>query len=110
MILVGNDHSQSQTAYNLFKIELLLVVLELLWVLKSVYKFKRSSIIDSLSDLILMPVLKFKNLEAFQNFIIAAKNSKYDLSGLLLAHAAGSYDCETVFLLIKRLQNTVYLN
>ncbi len=109
--LVGDDSDQSQVVYNLFKkielnkIELfvsLLVVLELLWVLESVYQIERNRIIDSLADLILMPILKFENIEAIQKFIIAAKNSKYDLSDLLIVHASNSYGCEAVFTFDKK--------
>lgn len=109
--LVGDDHDQAQVVYNLFKkVELnknelfvsLLVVLELLWVLESAYKIERNNIINSLSDLTLMPILKFENLEAIQKFIIAAKNSKYDLSDLLIAHASSSSGCETVFTFDKK--------
>lgn len=109
--LVGDDHDQAFVVYNLFKeVELnknelfvpLLVVLELLWVLESAYKIERDSIIDSLSDLVLMPILKFENLEAIQKFIIAAKNSKYDLSDLLIAEAASAYGCDTVFTFDKK--------
>ncbi|MDD4273751.1 MAG: PIN domain-containing protein [Desulfobacter postgatei] len=109
--LVGDDHDQAKIVYNLFKeVELnknelfvpLLVVLELLWVLESAYNIERNNIIDSISDLILMPILKFEHLEAVQKFIIAAKNSKYDLSDLLIAHTASSYGCETVFTFDKK--------
>ena len=109
--LVGDDTDQAQVVYNLFKknelnkIELfvsLLVVLELLWVLESVYQIKRNNIIDSLADLILMPILKFENIEAIQKFIIAAKNSKYDLSDLLIVHASNSHGCESVFTFDKK--------
>nr|WP_320193288.1 type II toxin-antitoxin system VapC family toxin [uncultured Desulfobacter sp.] len=109
--LVGDDSDQAQVVYNLFKkIELnktelfvsLLVVLEFLWVLESVYQIERKSIIDSLADLILMPILKFENIEAIQKFIIAAKNSKYDLSDLLIVHASNSYGCEAVFTFDKK--------
>lgn len=109
--LVGDDPDQAQVVYNLFKkIELnktelfvsLLVVLEFLWVLESVYQIERNNIIDSLADLILMPILKFENIEAIQKIIIAAKNSKYDLSDLLIAHASSSYGCEKVFTFDKK--------
>ncbi|WP_035235653.1 PIN domain-containing protein [Desulfobacter vibrioformis] len=109
--LVGDDHDQAKIVYNLFKeVELnknelfvpLLVVLELLWVLESAYNIERNNIIDSISDLILMPILKFEHLETIQKFIIAGKNSKYDLSDLLIAHTASSYGCETVFTFDKK--------
>ena len=109
--LVGDDADQAQVVYNLFKkIELnktelfvsLLVVLELIWVLESVYQIEKNHIIDSLADLILMPILKFENIETIQKFIISARNGRYDLSDLLIAHASESYGCEAVFTFDKK--------
>jgi len=109
--LVGDDSNQAQVVYTLFKetelnkTELFVslpVVLELLWVLESVYQIERNNIIDSLADLILMPILKFENIEAIQKFIIAAKNSKYDLSDLLIVHASNAHGCESVFTFDKK--------
>jgi len=68
--LTGDDALQAKRAYRLFKnaesgkTELfvpLLVVLERIWVLESVYEVSRAKILDAISDLILMPVLKFEH-------------------------------------------------
>lgn len=109
--LVGDDPDQANAVYNLFKkIEedkrqlfvSLLVVLELLWVLEAVYKIKRNKIIASLADLILMPILQFENLEAIQNFIIESKNTRYELSDLLIANTSSFYGCEAVLTFDKQ--------
>lgn len=109
--LVGDDPDQANAVYNLFKkIEedkrqlfvSLLVVLELLWVLEAVYKIKRNKIIASLADLILMPILEFENLEAIQNFIIESKNTRYELSDLLIANTSSFYGCESVLTFDKQ--------
>ena len=109
--LVGDDNTQAQAVYNLLKdaeskneqfFVPLLVVLELVWFLESVYLIERKEVIDSISDLLAMPVLKFDRVEAIQNFLIAAKNSSYDLSDLLIAHLAKNFGCETVYTFDKK--------
>ncbi len=109
--LVGDDNKQAQAVYNLLKdaeskneqlFVPLLVVLELIWVLESVYFIKRKDLLDSISDLLIMPVLAFDRVEAVQNFLITAKNSSYDLSDLLIAHLAKNSGCETVYTFDKK--------
>ncbi len=109
--LVGDDKKQTRAVYNLFKDteskdkELfvpLLVVLELVWVLEAVYSVERKELIDSVSDLLLMPILKFEHVEAIQQFIITARNSNYDLPDLLIAHSAKNFGCETVYTFDKK--------
>ena len=109
--LVGDDQKQAERVYKLFKrtesrqkelFVSLLVVLELLWVLEAVYQINRKEILDSLSDLLLMPIFKFENLNAIQKFIVSANNNKYDLSDLLIAHASNSLGCETVLTFDKK--------
>ncbi|MBN2355771.1 hypothetical protein JXO59_06635 [candidate division KSB1 bacterium] len=51
----------------------LLVVLELIWVLESVYEISRNEILDVLRDLLLLPVLKFEQPGILQKFIRSAK-------------------------------------
>ncbi len=109
--LVGDDNKQAKAVYNLFKDaesrkeELfvpLLVVLELIWVLESVYAIERSSLLDSVADLLIMPVLKFEHSDAIQKLIITAKNSNCDLSDLLIAHSARDSACEVVYTFDKK--------
>ena len=103
--LVGDDELQARKVYTIFKKaeadkhELfvpLLVILELVWVLESVYKIKRKEIVASISDLLLMPILKFEQQSALQQFIHAAPKNSYDLSDLIIAHSAKEQGCETV--------------
>ncbi|WP_417909513.1 PIN domain-containing protein [Candidatus Electronema sp. PJ] len=103
--LVGDDETQTKKVYDLFKTaeadrsELfvpLLVILELIWVLESVYAIPRHEIVDALRELLLMPVLNFEHRPALHHFIQAAQQSKYDLSDLLIAHAAKAQGCESV--------------
>ncbi|WP_446009412.1 PIN domain-containing protein [Candidatus Electrothrix sp.] len=75
--LIGDDELQTKKVYNIFKQaeadkkELfvpLLVILEIIWVLESVYEVPREDIISSISDLLLMPVLRFEQQATLQKF------------------------------------------
>ena len=103
--LVGDDEMQAKTVYNLFKKaesekkELfvpLLVMLELIWVLESVYDIPRAEILDSISELLLMSILKFEQQPVLRQCIHSALGNKHDLSDLLIAHSARAQHCETV--------------
>ncbi len=103
--LVADDERQAKKVYNIFKkaesdkFELfvpLLVILELIWVLESAYEISREDILDSIREMLLMPILKFEHLSVLQQFTHTAQNNKYDLSDLLIAHSAKQQGCETV--------------
>ena len=109
--LVGDDTRQANKVYKLFKkaeeekTEFFvpsLVVLELIWVLESAYDIDRSNIIDTISQLVLMPIFQFENLSAIQKFVVEAQESKFDLSDLLIAQTADANGCETVFTFDKK--------
>ncbi len=109
--LVGDHTLQAKKVYNLFKmaerkkIELFVplpVVLELIWVLESAYKIKRNDIIDSINELLLLPILKFEHRPAIQLFAQAAQNNNFDLSDLLIAFCAKEEKCETVLTFDKK--------
>ena len=109
--LVGDDELQAKKVYNIFKkAELnkkelfvpLLVILELIWVLESVYEVTRTEILDSISELLLMPILKFEHQSALQKFTSSGQGSKYDLSDLLIAHSAKKQGCESVITFDKK--------
>ena len=103
--LVGDDEIQAQKVYELFKkIESenrslfvpLPVVLELIWVLESAYEISREEIVDSISDMLLMPILKFEHQSALQQFTYFARKNGDDLSDLLIAFSAKEQGCENV--------------
>ena len=109
--LVGDDEEQAQKVYRLFKeAELdkeeffvpLPVVLELMWMLQSVYAIERKSIMETLRELLLMPILKFEHLSAVQQCLQAAQGTTFDLSDLLIAHTAQELGCETVITFDKK--------
>jgi len=76
--LTKDDAIQAQKVYELFKkaetkreplFVSLLVVLELLWVLESVYSIPREEIVDAINELLYLPVLKFENIPILWTFI-----------------------------------------
>ena len=109
--LVRDDEQQAMKVYKIFKTaeaeknELfvpLLVVLELIWVLASAYEVSRTEILDSIRDLLGMPILKFEHPSALQQFVFAAQGNTYDLSDLLIAHSAKVNGCETTLTFDKK--------
>ncbi|MCF6291524.1 MAG: type II toxin-antitoxin system VapC family toxin [Desulfobacterales bacterium] len=109
--LVGDNEHQTKKVYNIFKKaesskqELfvpLLIVLELIWVLESAYEIPRNEILDSISELLLMPILKFEQQSTLQQFTIAAQGNRYDLSDLLIAHSAKFHGCDAVLTFDKK--------
>ena len=103
--LVGDDELQAKRVYKIFKKaesdknELfvpLLVILELIWVLESVYEIARSDIIDSINALLMMPILKFESRSLLQHFIHVASGNSYGLSDLLIACSAKEKGCRKV--------------
>jgi len=109
--LVRDNDQQAKTIYRIFKQaesdkeELfvpLLVVLEILWVLESVYKIPRQEILDSINDLVLMPILEFEAQSVILKFVSSAQENKMDLSDLLIALSAKSSGCEYVLTFDRR--------
>ena len=109
--LVGDDELQAKKVYSIFKKtesekkELfvpLLVVLEMIWVLESVYDISRTELLDSISDLLLMPIFKFDQQSALQQLVHSAQGNKYDLPDLLIAHSVEVNGCEAVITFDKK--------
>jgi predicted nucleic-acid-binding protein len=112
--LVRDDEQQSEAVYRKFKQteankEVLfipvLVVLETVWVLESVYEVTRQEILDSIDPLLLMPILEFEVQSAIRSFVASARENKTDLSDLLIAHSARFAGCECVITFDKRASN-----
>ncbi len=109
--LIGDDELQAKKVYTIFKKaesekkELfvpLLVILEMVWVLESVYDIPRAEILDSINDLLAMPIFKFDQLSTLQQFTHSAQGNKIDLSDLLIAHSTKANGCETVITFDKK--------
>ena len=109
--LIGDDKQQAKKVYNIFKKaesekdELfvpLLVVLELIWVLESVYEISRADILESIREFLLLPILRFEHKSVLQQFTLSAQANRYDLADLLIAHSAKMQGCETVLTFDKK--------
>jgi len=109
--LIGDDVQQAKKVYDLFKnaeaqknefFVPLLVLLELIWVLESVYEVPRAVLLDSINGLTLMPIMKFEQHATVQQFLHAAPKNSHDLSDLLIAHSARSSGCESVLTFDKK--------
>ena len=109
--LVKDDVQQSEIVYRLFKktessketlFVPIAVVLETVWVLESVYNIHRLEILDSINELLLMPILEFEAQSAIISFVSSAKETKIDLSDILIAYSALSAGCECMLTFDKR--------
>jgi predicted nucleic-acid-binding protein len=109
--LVRDDEKQATLVYRRLKdaegkkevlLVPLLVVLETIWVLESIYDVSRTEILDSLDELLLMPVLNFETPEVIQRLIVSARETTLDLSDLLIAHSARRLGCYSVITFDKR--------
>ena len=109
--LVRDDENQAHTVYNAFiKAEIdkqsffvpLLVVLETVWVLDSVYKLSRKEILDAFYDLLLLPILKFEDASTIHRFIAMARKNKIDLPDALIACSAILSGCDRVLTFDKK--------
>ena len=113
-LLVKDDEQQTKAAYRRFKEaetnkEVLfipvLVVLETVWVLESVYEVTKQEILDSIDELLLMPILEFEVQSVIRSFVSSARETKMDLSDILIAHSARFSGCECVITFDKRASN-----
>ena len=109
--LVRDDKKQAEIVYRLFKraesrnepfFVPLLVVLETIWVLESVYEIPREEIRGSLQKLLLMPILIFEAQSALQKTLSSAQTNKIDLADLLIAHSAKFSNCDGVLTFDKK--------
>jgi predicted nucleic-acid-binding protein len=109
--LVRDDELQAEIIYRKFKkIEAskevlfvpILVIIETIWVLESVYDVSRQEILDSIEDLLLMPILKFEAQPMLRSFVSSARELKVELSDLLIAQSARFSGCDNVLTFDKR--------
>jgi predicted nucleic-acid-binding protein len=108
---VRDDEQQAMAVYRKFKeaetnkevfFIPALVVLEIVWVLESVYEVAKQEVLNSIDELLLMPILEFEIQSAIRSFVTSARETKIDLSDLLIAHAAKFSGCECVLTFDKR--------
>ena len=109
--LVKDDLDQAQIVYRLFKQAEadknvfwvpLIVFIEMIWVLDSVYHIPRKEILASLNELLLMPILRFEAHPAIVRFILLASKTTIELSDVLIACAANLSGCDRVLTFDKK--------
>lgn len=109
--LVQDDDQQSQIVNTLFaaaeahKQPLFvssIVVLELMWVLKSAYDVPRAVILDALNELLSLTVLEFQDQLAIRDFVVSAQDNNYDLSDLLIGQIGLYSGCKTTLTFDKK--------
>jgi predicted nucleic-acid-binding protein len=109
--LVKDDPTQAEIIYRTLKeAEIggevffvpLLVVLELIWVLDSVYRIPRQEIVDSLEVLLRMPVLRWEAHPVVQSLISSARDTRLVLADLLIAQSARHSGCERMLTFDQR--------
>jgi predicted nucleic-acid-binding protein len=109
--LVRDDEKQAALVLGLFKqaerekqklFVPILVVLEMIWVLESVYTIPGDKILDALQSLLLMPVLSFDVRMELQKFIQSARGRREGLADLLIAHTSVQSGCECVLTFDKK--------
>jgi predicted nucleic-acid-binding protein len=87
--------SQAQRAGEVLLVPLP-VVLELIWVLSSVYHCEREAVIQSLEALLSMPVLRFHRHELVSELCRRGRAADTDLDDLLIGLNAEALGCDTV--------------
>lgn len=109
--LVKDDPQQADIVYGLFKqaeeekgsfYVPLVVVLEMIWVLESVYRIPRPDILDAMNALVLMPILDFEAQSAILSMTSSARDTKTDLPDLLIGQTAKLSGCECVLTFDKQ--------
>ena len=109
--LVKDDEAQARIVYQLFKqsenngevlFVPLLVVLETIWVLQSIYCIENDALLSALGELSLMPVLLFEAPSIIQGLIASGREENLDLSDILIAHSARSSNCSRVYTFDKK--------
>ena len=109
--LVSDEPRQAQLVYRLFKnaekknerfFVSLLVVLETLWVLDSVYEYTPAEIVEALKGLLALRVLDFESASVLREWLETTQTTKGDLSDLLIGHVAQNKGCSSVLTFDKK--------
>lgn len=79
-----------------------LVMLEVIWVLSFSFKVTRSNIIQTILELLEVPVLKIEHNEQLKNLLLFAKHNTFDLSDLMVVYRCQSEEALPVMTFDKR--------
>ena len=109
--LVKDDEKQADAVFSLIKkaerrreklFVSLIVLLELIWVLDSLYKVPRDKLLYAISTLLMLPILEIEDRDIVYSFLHEAKNNTYDLDDLLIACKARARGCNQVITFDKK--------
>lgn len=109
--LVNDDKKQGETVKGLFlKAEREQksfyitnpVLLEVIYVLESVYKFQRSEILNAIDSMVMMKILVFENPDVLQRLTAIGERSTIELEDLLVGLIAQDNGCETTITFDKK--------
>lgn len=109
--LVNDDKKQGETVKGLFlKAEREQesfyitnpVLLEVIYVLESVYKFQRSEILNAIDSMVMMKILVFENPDVLQRLTAIGERSTIELEYLLVGLIAHDNGCETTITFDKK--------
>ena len=113
--LVNDDRSQGLRVKELFleaertggsyKVTMP-VILELIWVLGSVYDFQRQELLRAVELLTQMPVLEFEDYDALVNWIRLGRSTSEGLADLLIGVTGKAAGCETTLTFDKSLNTS----
>ena len=115
--LVRDDKKQAEAVYRRFLqaeksgeqlFVPLLVLLETLWVLESVYELSRTDILCAIEDLLHLPILQFETDEVVVTFLSDAKITKTDLADILIGCSAKSNGNEAIITFDKKASRLPY--
>ncbi len=80
----------------------LLVLLETIWVLETVYQVARADVLDTISELLMLPTLELELQPMVRRFVETARQSSTDLSDALIGHCARESGCKVVLTFDKK--------
>lgn len=101
--LVKDDHAQAEKVLDRFKkaetdketfFVTLLVVMEVVWVLESVYEYPRKEILSAMESLSRLTILKFENIDLIHKLLSLGEKSNHDLSDILIGLCARYHGCD----------------
>ena len=109
--LINDDEMQAKKVLDLFKnaekkeeklFVPLLVIIESIWVMDSVYAIPRIKIIEALKKLFMLPFLIFEQPVVLHQLLQISENDNFDLPDLLIGLSAQANGCESVLTFDKK--------
>lgn len=85
-----------------------LVVLEIIWLLESVYETPRQMIIDVLLKAMALDFLRYEYALVLEQVLIFAKDNTFDLSDLMIGAIAQANDCDTTLTFDRKASKSSY--